>query len=244
MVFIEAYHMPDKNKFPRHIAVIMDGNGRWAAKRHLPAIFGHRAGAESVDIITEECARIGVEALTLYSFSTENWNRSREEVDGLMDLLHDYLEKKFEKLQKNGIRLNAIGGLSGLPQKVRDRLFDVMEKTAQNKKMVLTLALNYGSRAEITDAAKKLAVDVREGRVKEEDIDEERFAGYLYTKGLGDVDLLVRTSGEMRISNFLLWQISYAEIVVTKVLWPDFRKKELLGAIAEYQKRDRRFGGR
>jgi len=236
--------MIDKKNIPNHIAIIMDGNGRWAKKRHLPQIFGHRAGAKSVDIITEECARIGVKALTLYSFSTENWKRSEEEVSGLMNLLHSYLEKKFNKLQKNGIKLNAIGRLSGLPSAVKDRLFDVMDRTSKNERMTLTLALNYGGRQEIVDACKALVKKAQKNNLDVNSIDENTFSKFLYTKGLPEVDLLVRTSGELRISNFLLWQISYSEIVATKTLWPDFRKEDLKSCIEEYQKRERRFGGR
>lgn len=236
--------MIDKKNIPNHIAIIMDGNGRWAKKRHLPQIFGHRAGAKSVDIITEECARIGVKALTLYSFSTENWKRSEEEVSGLMNLLHSYLEKKFNKLQKNGIKLNAIGRLSGLPIAVKDRLFDVIDRTSKNERMTLTLALNYGGRQEIVDACKALVKKAQKNNLDVNSIDEDTFSKFLYTKGLPEVDLLIRTSGELRISNFLLWQISYSEIVATKTLWPDFRREDLKKCIEEYQKRERRFGGR
>jgi undecaprenyl diphosphate synthase len=222
----------------------MDGNGRWAKKRHLPVVFGHKAGAKTVDRITEECARLGIEALTIYSFSTENWSRPKEEIDGLMNLLYGYLEKKYNKLQKNKIRLNAIGRLNELPPKVQQRLNDVIRKTSDNTKMVLTLALNYGARQEIADAAKAIAEETASGRLKPEAIKEDTFSNFLYTKGLPEVDLLIRTSGEMRISNFLLWQISYAEIVITKVLWPDFGIKDLHDAITEYQGRQRRFGKR
>lgn len=236
--------MIDKKNLPRHIAIIMDGNGRWAKKRHLPKVFGHRAGAKTVDRVTEDCARLGVEALTLYSFSTENWKRPKEETSALMRLLYDYLEKKYRKLQKNNIRLNAIGRLDELPIEVKNRLFDVIKKTSGNTRMTLTLALNYGSRAEILDAAKKLIDAAKKNKIRYDDITEETFASHLYTKGLPEVDLLIRTSGEMRVSNFLLWQISYAEVVVTKTLWPDFKREDLYDCISEYQKRERRFGGR
>ena len=236
--------MIDKLNLPRHIAIIMDGNGRWAEKRHLPRILGHREGVKSVDIITQECAKIGIEALTLYSFSTENWKRSSSEINGLMNLLHNYLDKKYKKLQNNGIRLNAIGRLDGLPDKVRERLLDIIKKTSKNTKMVLTLALNYGGRQEIIDAAKELVKRAEKQMLSSDDIDEKLFSSCLYTKGLPEVDLLIRTSGEFRISNFLLWQISYAEILVAKTLWPDFRKEVLFQAIKVYQKRNRRFGGR
>jgi undecaprenyl diphosphate synthase len=236
--------MTDKSKLPRHIAIIMDGNGRWAKKRHLPHVFGHRQGAKSVDIITEHCAKLGIEALTLYSFSTENWKRSPEEINALMGLLYNYLEKKYEKLQKNNIKLNAIGRLEALPEKVKSRLFDVMQKTSGNKKMVLTLALNYGSRQEILDAVRAIIEDTEKKALPIDSIDEKVFSSYLYTRGLPDIDLLIRTSGEFRLSNFLLWQVSYAEIVITNTLWPDFGKRSLDDALEEYKKRDRRFGGR
>jgi len=236
--------MINKTDIPKHIAIIMDGNGRWAKKKHLPRIFGHRAGVKNVDIITQECADIGIEALTLYSFSTENWKRSSSEISGLMNLLRNYLDKKCKKLQDNDIRLNAIGRLDGLPEKVRKKLFDVMKKTSKNTRMVLTLALNYGGRQEIIDAAKQLAKRVKQQKISSDDIDEKLFSDYLYTKGLPEVDLLIRTSGEFRVSNFLLWQISYAEIVITETFWPDFKKEELSRAIKAYQKRDRRLGGR
>ena len=221
----------------------MDGNGRWAKKRHLPKLFGHARGAKSVDEITEASRRLGIKALTLYTFSSENWKRPRAEINGLMDLLYKHLETKFEKLQKNSVKLNAIGRLDRLPEKVRERLFDVMEKTSANDGMVLTLALSYGGRQEIVEAAKSIAEEVKEGRLSARDITEESFGKSLYTRDLPEVDLLIRTSGEMRISNFMLWQISYAELYVTKKLWPDFGKKDLEKAIMEYQKRERRYGG-
>ncbi|NQT95742.1 MAG: isoprenyl transferase [Candidatus Omnitrophica bacterium] len=236
--------MIDRQNLPKHIAIIMDGNGRWAKKRHLPKLLGHRAGAKTVDRITEACARIGIEALTLYSFSTENWKRSAKEVEGLMGLLFNYLEGKYKKLQKNNIRLNAIGRLDELPPKVRTRLFDVIKKTSKNTKMTLTLALNYGGRSEIVDATRKIGSEIKEGRLNPDEIQEDTIERYLYTNGLPEVDLLIRTSGELRISNFLLWQISYAEIVVTKTLWPDFRVQDLQNCIEEYTQRERRFGAR
>ena len=236
--------MINKTNLPRHIAIIMDGNGRWAKRKRLPRIFGHREGTKSVDAIVQECAEIGIEALTLYTFSTENWKRSDSEISGLMNLLHTYLDKKYKKMQSNGIKLNAIGRLDELPEKVRDKLCEIIKKTSKNDRMILTLALNYGGRQEITDAAKQLVKRARQRELSPDDVDEELFSNYLYTKGLPDVDLLIRTSGEFRVSNFLLWQISYAEIIVTKTLWPDFKKKELFKVIEDYQKRDRRFGGR
>ncbi len=236
--------MINKTNLPRHLAIIMDGNGRWAKSKRLPRIFGHREGTKSVDVIVQECVELGIEALTLYSFSTENWKRSDSEISGLMNLLYAYLNKKYKKMQDNGIRLNAIGRLDELPEKVRGKLIDVIKKTSKNTKMILTLALNYGGRQEITDAAKQLVKKAIQRELSPDDVDEELFSNHLYTKGLPDVDLLIRTSGEFRVSNFLLWQISYAEIIVTKTLWPDFRKEELFKAISDYQKRDRRFGGR
>ena len=236
--------MINKANLPRHIAIIMDGNGRWAKRKRLPRIFGHREGTKSVDVIVQECAEIGIEALTLYTFSTENWKRSDSEISGLMNLLHTYLDKKYKKMQSNGIKLNAIGRLDELPEKVRDKLCEIIKKTSKNDRMILTLALNYGGRQEITDAAKQLVKRARQRELSPDDVDEELFSNYLYTKGLPDVDLLIRTSGEFRVSNFLLWQISYAEIIVTKTLWPDFKKEQLFKVIEDYQKRDRRFGGR
>jgi len=232
----------DKARLPKHIAIILDGNGRWAKKRHLPKALGHREGAENVDRITETCRKIGIKALTLYSFSTENWKRPQKEVDALMNLLYDYLVKKYNKFQKNNIRLNAIGALDELPERARNKLFEVMQKTSKNDGMVLTLALNYGARREIVEAAKLLAQRVKIGEIAASDITEDIFDKSLYTKGLPEVDLLIRTSGEMRLSNFLLWQLSYSEIYVATKLWPDFKAGDLEKAILDYQKRDRRYG--
>lgn len=220
----------------------MDGNGRWAKKRHLPKIIGHRYGARTVDRITSYCARLGLKALTLYSFSTENWKRSPEEIDGLMNLLYEYLGKKLAKLNKNNIRLNVIGDIEKLPKRVREKLMEVIDKTSKNTGMVLTLALNYGGREEIITACKKLVEKVASKKLNIDDIDEPAFSNALYTKDLPDPDLLIRTSGELRVSNFLLWQISYAEFVVTKVLWPDFKVSDLENAIEEYSLRKRHFG--
>jgi undecaprenyl diphosphate synthase len=236
--------MIDKTRLPRHIAIIMDGNGRWAAQRHLPHVFGHRKGVESVDVVVECCAKLGIEALTLYAFSTENWKRPKSEVDAIMELLYTYLESRYKKLQKNKIRFNAIGRLDALPERIQSRIFDVMEKTSGNKKMIFSLAINYGGRQEITDAVKAIINDFKKGDISKDEVNESFFANYLYTKSLPEVDLLVRTSDEFRVSNFLLWQISYAEILIVKTLWPDFRQKDLYEALEEYQRRDRRFGGR
>lgn len=235
--------MVDKNKLPKHIAIIMDGNGRWAKARGLPRVAGHRAGIKAVREVVETCARLGIEALTLYAFSVENWRRPRREIRALMSLLEDFLAKEKDRLNQNNIRLNAIGRIEELPSSVQDRLKEICDATRQNTGLKLTLALNYGGRSEIVDAVKGIVRQVKRGRLKIEHIDEDRFSEYLYTKDLPEPDLLIRTSGEMRISNFLLWQISYSEIVVTAKLWPEFSRKDLEWAIEEFQRRERRFGG-
>ena len=227
------------DRLPRHIAVIMDGNGRWAAQRHLPRVEGHRAGIESVRDVVEGSARLGIEVLTLYAFSVENWKRPVTEVSTLMMLLKRYLRLELNTLLRNNIRFRVIGRVSDLATDVRSELAAAEEKTAGNPGMLFNIALNYGGRAEIVEAARRLL----EAGIAPADLDEERFAGCLYTAGQPDPDLLIRTSGEMRVSNFLLWQIAYAEIWVTETLWPDFRKQHLLEAILAYQKRDRRYGG-
>lgn len=234
--------MLDKSKLPEHIAIIMDGNGRWARKRGLPRILGHRAGINTVKEIIKACRELGIKYLTLYAFSVENWKRPREEVEALMRFLNEYIEKEVKSFIKNDIRLNAIGRISGLPDYVRPRLKKAMDDTRDCKSMVVNVALNYGGRAEIVDAAKKFASLVKAGKHSADDLDEQLFGELIYTKGQPDPDLLIRTSGEMRISNFLLWQASYSEIYVTPKLWPDFGKKDLEEAILEYQKRERRFG--
>jgi len=228
---------------PRHIAIIMDGNGRWARAKGLPKIAGHRQGAQVAHDIAEACRDLGVKILTLYTFSTENWKRPKEEISGLFALLSEYIDRESHKFNENRIRFNAIGDIEKFPPSLRDRLTKTMTSTRLNEDFVLNLALNYGSRAEILHAVQKIADDVRQGRLTVDGITEERFSGYLYTGGLPDPDLLIRTSGEMRLSNFLLWQISYAELYVTEKLWPDFKRKDLEEAIADFQKRDRRFGG-
>jgi undecaprenyl diphosphate synthase len=227
---------------PRHIAIIMDGNGRWARKRSLNRIRGHREGAESVRTIVRSCREIGIEVLTLYAFSTENWQRPRKEVSALMSLLKDFLRSELPEMMKNDIRLNAIGQIERFPDDVLAVLRDVMEETRNNSGMILNLALSYGGRDEIVSAAQKIAADVQAGRIQTEEITEAFFSKYLYTGGMPEPDLLIRTSGEMRISNFLLWQIAYAEIYVTDTLWPDFRKDELIQILDDYKKRERRFG--
>jgi len=227
------------DRLPAHIAVIMDGNGRWAAQRHLPRVEGHRAGIESVRDIVESSARIGIQVLTLYAFSVENWKRPVAEVSTLMMLLKRYLRSELNTLLKNDIRFKVVGRMEDLAPDIQGELRDAEAKTVANRGMLFNIALNYGGRAEIVEAARRLIAD----RVAPDALDEQRFGSYLYTAGQPDPDLLIRTSGEMRVSNFLLWQIAYAEIWVTDTLWPDFRARHLLEAIVAYQKRDRRYGG-
>jgi undecaprenyl diphosphate synthase len=227
------------DRLPRHVAIIMDGNGRWAGERHLPRVEGHRAGVDAVRDVVETSARLGLEVLTLYAFSVENWKRPAAEVSTLMMLLKRYLRLELDTLLRNNIRFNVIGRSDALAGDIQTELLDAERRTAKNTGMLFNIALNYGGRSEIVDAARRL---VSSG-LPPEDIDEDRFAQFLYTKGQPDPDLLIRTSGEMRVSNFLLWQIAYAEIWVTDTLWPDFRCKHLLEGVIEYQKRDRRFGG-
>jgi len=229
----------DLARLPRHVAVIMDGNGRWARKRRLPRIAGHRAGIASVRELVETCARLEVPVLTVYAFSKENWKRPKREVDFLMDLLRDYMRKELDELRENNIRVQVVGRLHELPAVVQDVLQRAVQATAANTGLVFNLALSYGGRAEIVDACREL---IRDG-VSPEDLDEETFARRLYTVGQPDPDLVIRTGGEMRVSNFLLWQIAYAELVMTDALWPDFRKRDLFEALLEFQRRERRFGG-
>ena len=229
--------MPAPAPIPRHIAVIMDGNGRWAKKRGMPRIFGHRSGVESVRCAVRTCARLGVEVLTLYSFSTENWRRPELEIKELMQLLALSLRKESAELDKNNVRLMACGRLHGLPEALQRELARSIEKLKKNTGLVLNLALNYGGRQEIVDAVNKILERPPAA------VDEDLISRHLYTGGLPDPDLLIRTSGEFRLSNFLLWQCAYAEIYVTEILWPDFREKELLAAVEDYQSRQRRFGG-
>ncbi len=233
----------DPERMPRHVAVIMDGNGRWAQRRRLPRVAGHRAGVSSVREITETSARLGLDALTLYAFSVENWKRPRTEVDTLWLLLRQYLREEFATLMENNVRLHAFGRLEALPRAVRQALDSTIESTASNTGLRLNLAINYGGRAEIVDAINAWIEDFRAAGHPLPAITEEDIAARLYTGGLPDPDLLIRTSGEMRVSNFLLWQIAYAELHVTDTLWPDFRRANLLHAILDYQTRDRRFGG-
>jgi undecaprenyl diphosphate synthase len=232
----------DLAQLPRHIAVIMDGNGRWAQKRHLPRIAGHRSGTQSARTTIETCARLKIEALTLYAFSVENWRRPKTEIDFLMALLREYLRKEMPLIQKNNIRMRFLGRIGELPAGVQNDVREAMEKTAGNQGMVLCVALNYGGRAEIVDAMNAILSE-RNGYGTSSKVTEEQLARHLYTEGLPDPDLLIRTSGEMRVSNFLLWQIAYAEIFVTETLWPDFNRARLLQALLEFQKRERRYGG-
>lgn len=233
----------DLTRLPRHVAVIMDGNGRWAKSRNLPRVEGHRAGIASVRATVETAARLEIEALTLYAFSTENWKRPRFEVMTLMALLQEYIRRELKTLLDNDISFRVVGRMDGLDPSVVRALQRALDATAACRGMVFNIALNYSGRAELTDAARALAVQVRQGTLNPEEIDEAALARHLYTAGLPDPDLLVRTSGEMRISNYLLWQIAYAEIHVTPVLWPDFRCRHFLEAIADFQKRERRYGG-
>ena len=234
----------DQKRIPAHIAIIMDGNGRWARQRNYPRIMGHKAGVDPVRTVVETCAQLGVEALTLYAFSVENWKRPRHEIEALWRLLGIYLRRELPNLMRNDIQLVAIGRLESLPAPVQAELQAVMQKTAQNRGMRLNLAINYGGRTELVDAVNSMLENAKaEGNLDALEITEEAIGEHLYTAGLKDPDLLIRTSGEMRISNFLLWQIAYSELYVTDTLWPDFTRTELLEAIFEYQNRERRFGG-
>ena len=232
----------DKEKLPLHIAIIMDGNGRWAKKKNLNRISGHIKGADAVREIVTACRELGIKVLTLYVFSIENWRRPKEEVTALMGLLKEYLLKEREEMVQNNIRLSAIGRVEDLPLDVQNTLRETIKKTEQCDGMVLNLALSYGGRSEILHAIQGIFSDFKKGKIKPEEINLQRFSQYLWTCGIPDPDLLIRTSGEFRISNFLLWQIAYTELYVTETLWPDFDRKELLKAIADYQSRERRFG--
>jgi len=229
-------------KLPRHVAIIMDGNGRWAKKRLLNRVKGHEKGVEVVRRIVETCRELNISVLTLYAFSTENWQRPKSEVKALMGLLKRFLVEEAPELSKNNIRLNVIGQQHRLPQDVRATIDQVRGATAANTGMLLNLALSYGGRTEITDMVRTIAVKVASGDIAPEDIDESVVADHLYTRGIQDPDLMIRTSGEMRISNFLLWQLAYSEIFVTPTLWPDFTREEFLNILQDYQRRDRRFG--
>ncbi len=232
----------DREKLPQHLAIIMDGNGRWARQKGMLRYLGHENGTKAVREIVEGSAEIGIPFLTLYAFSTENWNRPKMEVELLMKLLVSSLKKEIKTLEENDIRLNAIGNLKALPTKAYKELLDVIDKTQDNKRMTLTLALSYGSREEITKTIKEISLKVKNNLISPHDIDEKLINNHLYTQNLPDVDLLIRTSGEQRISNFLLWQIAYAELYFTETLWPDYTKIHLFEAILNYQNRERRFG--
>ena len=232
----------DPERMPRHIAIIMDGNGRWAAQRSLPRVMGHRAGADAVRKTVETAARLELECLTLYAFSTENWKRPRFEIRALMDLLTEYLRKELHSLKENNIRFRMLGRSEEMHISVLEQIRKAELSTFQNTGLQLNIALNYGGRAEIVDAVKKVGREIAAGRLNADDISEQLLHQNLYISSLPDPDLLIRTSGEMRISNFLLWQIAYAEMHVTETLWPDFGERDLLTAIIEYQKRNRRFG--
>lgn len=229
----------DFTRLPKHVAIIMDGNGRWAKKRRLPRIEGHRAGSKSVKEVVETSARLGIKYLTLYAFSKENWKRPKREISFLWRLLEDYLRREDKVLIKNNLRLRVIGQIEDIPANVRGELERVEELTKNNTRMTVILALNYGGRAEIVDAVKKILMDKT---IEPASLSEETFSSYLYTSGIPDPDLLIRTSGELRISNFLLWEIAYSEIWITPEFWPDFHRKHILQALVDFQKRERRFG--
>ena len=231
-----------KDNIPQHVAVIMDGNGRWAQQKGAMRIYGHKNAIKAVREVTEGCAEIGVQYLTLYAFSTENWSRPRAEVEALMELLVNTIKGEMPTLLKNNVRLNTIGETDSLPAKCKENLWKAIDETSDNKGMVLTLALSYSGRWEIVEAVKKIASEVKSGKVDLDAIDSELFGHYLNTDDIPDPELMIRTSGEMRISNFLLWQLAYTELFITETLWPDFRRKHLYEAIISYQNRERRFG--
>jgi len=232
----------DLNKLPKHVAIIMDGNGRWAKQKGYPRVFGHKNGVESVRVITETAAEIGIQYLTLYTFSTENWGRPEDEINALMEILVDSIERETPRLMNNNIRLLSIGDINRLPEKARKKLQECIDQTSGNTGLSLVLALSYSSRWEIKNAVSNIAIDIKSGKIKDEDISDELISSYMTTVGIPDPDLLIRTSGELRISNFLLWQIAYSELYFTDAHWPAFREEEFYKAILAYQHRDRRFG--
>ncbi|MDI6751802.1 MAG: isoprenyl transferase [bacterium] len=236
--------MCNMEELPKHIAVIMDGNGRWAEKRGIPKIFGHREGIKTVKMVVKAVNDLGIEALTLYAFSTENWKRSKKEVSALISLFCEYIEKEINELEKEGVRMRVLGDVGLFPKKMTDLLNKAIVRLEKNKRLILNLALNYGGRDEIIRATKRIVKDIKEGRVSVEGINESLFSSYLDTYPISDPDLLIRTSGEMRISNFLLWQMAYTELWITSVLWPDFTKDDLFSALNDYKARKRRFGAR
>jgi len=232
-----------KANLPKHVAVIMDGNGRWAKQRHLPRVEGHRAGAESARVIIRTAGELGIKYLTLYAFSAENWNRPKDEVDALMKYLIHYLKSETPELNKNNVRLEVIGQIYRLPENVQEHLKKSIATLSRNNGLTLVMALSYGSRIEIVEAVRNIAEKVKQGKLDPGDINEKVISEHLWTRNIPDPDLLIRTSGEMRISNFLLWQISYTELIITQTLWPDFRKPQFFEALEEYTRRHRRFGG-
>ncbi|MCH2170070.1 isoprenyl transferase [Myxococcota bacterium] len=234
--------LPNRDRIPAHVAIIMDGNGRWAESRGISRLRGHRAGLQRVRDVLRASNDLGIQYLTLYAFSLENWNRPKTEVDGLMSLLIEYMERELNEVDRNGIRVRAIGRLDRLPGRVQKAVENAIERTRENSEMTLTFALSYGGRAEIVDAARKMVLDAERGTLLPKSIDEKTFRDYLYDPTLPDPDLLIRTGAEVRVSNFLLWQIAYAEIHNTNVMWPDFQKQNLVDAILDYQGRERRFG--
>ncbi len=247
MKFNSLYTMPtdaefEKAPLPKHVAIVMDGNGRWAEKRNKPRLHGHREGASSVREIVETAAEIGIEILTLYAFSSENWRRPEHEVKGLMTILKSYLESELTRMLKNNIRLSCIGDLEKIPDGVRQTLLKTIEKTKNNDRLILNLALSYGSRDEITSAVQKIAHKCQEGELQYQEISPHTISDHLYTADLKDPDLFIRTGGEKRLSNFLLWQASYAEIIFTDTMWPDYRREAFLESLREFQRRERRFG--
>ena len=232
-----------KTSLPQHVAIIMDGNGRWAKQRSLPRVEGHRQGAESARTIIRTSGELGIKYLTLYAFSAENWNRPKDEVDALMKYLIHYLKTETPELNKNNVRLEVIGQIYRLPENVQEHLKKSIQTLSKNSGLTLVMALSYGSRIEIVDAVRRIAEKARDGKLEPAAITEEVISQHLWTRNIPDPDLLIRTSGEMRVSNFLLWQISYAELVITPTLWPDFRKPQFFAALEEYARRNRRFGG-
>jgi undecaprenyl diphosphate synthase len=239
----DLFSQIDKSRLPRHIAVIMDGNGRWARRRRLPRFAGHRAGAQAVRDTVEICSQLGLTALSLYAFSAENWKRPKREIETLMDLLREYIRRELAEIHQNNIRLQILGHYERLPRQVRIDLDDAVRLTAANTGMVLNVALNYSARTELADAFNSIVKEIQSGHNPDIEVTEKTISEHLYTRGLPDPDLLIRTSGEMRVSNFLLWQIAYAEIWVTDTCWPDFTRRHLLQAIIDFQKRERRYGG-
>ncbi len=233
----------DMNRIPAHIAIIMDGNGRWAKERKLPRTMGHRAGMKNIKLVVQESSNLGVKYLTLYAFSTENWKRPKDEVNALMDLVVEFIEKEIDELHRNNVRLNAIGDISKLPIKSRTAIQNAKQKTKNNKGLTLNIALNYGGRDEIIKSIKEIGKELLSGDLKIEDIDDKVISDHLYTKGMPDPDIVIRPSGELRLSNYLLWQSAYSEFWFSNINWPDFTKENLKKAIFDFQKRDRRYGG-